>query len=41
MVRYSNVFAGSNTGIMGSNPTHDIDVFVYSVFVFGSGLATG
>jgi hypothetical protein len=36
-----NVFARSNTDIMGSNPTHGMDVCVYSVFVLGSGLATG
>jgi hypothetical protein len=29
----------SNTGIMGSNPTRDMDVCVYSVHVSGSGLA--
>jgi hypothetical protein len=36
-----NVFARSNTGIVGSNPTQGMDVCVYSVFVLGSGLATG
>jgi hypothetical protein len=35
------VFARSNTGIVGSNPTRDMDVCVYSVFVLGSCLATG
>jgi hypothetical protein len=36
------VLARSNIGILGSNPTQDMDVFcVYSVFVLGSGLATG
>jgi hypothetical protein len=35
------VFARSNTGIVGSNPTRRMDVCVYSVFVLGSGLATG
>jgi hypothetical protein len=28
-----NVFARSNTGIVGSNPTEGMDVYVYSVFV--------
>jgi hypothetical protein len=27
------VFALSNTGIVGSNPTQGMDVYVYSVFV--------
>jgi hypothetical protein len=36
-----NVFTRSNTGIVGSNPTHGMDVCVYSVFVLGSVLATG
>jgi hypothetical protein len=36
-----NIFARSNTGIVGSNLTQDIDVCVNSVFVLGSGLATG
>jgi hypothetical protein len=36
-----NVFAHLNTGIVGSNPTQGMDVCVYSVFVWGSGLATG
>jgi hypothetical protein len=35
------VFARSNAGIVGSNPTRGMDVCVYSVFVLGSGLATG
>jgi hypothetical protein len=40
------VFARSNAGIVGSNPTQGMDVcvYVYSVFVIlpvGSGLATG
>jgi hypothetical protein len=36
------VFARSNAGIVGSNPTEaSMSVFVYSVFVLGSGLATG
>jgi hypothetical protein len=39
------VFAHSNTGIMGSNPTQDVDVFLrlFCVYVLcvGSGLATG
>jgi hypothetical protein len=35
------IFARSNTGIVGSNPTRGMDVCVYSVFVLGSGLATG
>jgi hypothetical protein len=41
--RARTVFARSNAGIVGSNPTQGIDVFlcVYFVFVFGSGLATG
>jgi hypothetical protein len=37
---WSNVFARSNTGIVGSNSTEGMDVCVYSVFVLGSGLAT-
>jgi hypothetical protein len=36
-----NVFAGSNIGILGSNPTQGLDVCVYSVFVLSSGFATG
>jgi hypothetical protein len=36
-----NIFACSNTGIVGSNPTRDMYVCVYSMFVLGSGLATG
>jgi hypothetical protein len=36
-----NVFARSNTGIVDSNPTQDMDVGDYFVFVLGSGLATG
>jgi hypothetical protein len=28
-----NVFASTNTGILGSNPTRSIDVCDYSVFV--------
>jgi hypothetical protein len=39
-----NVFARWNTGIMGLNPTQDMDICFYSVFVLscvGSGLATG
>jgi hypothetical protein len=36
-----NVFASSNSGIVGSNPTQDMDVWVYSVFVLGSDLVTG
>jgi hypothetical protein len=35
------VFARSNAGIVGSNPTRGMHVCVYSVFVLGSGLATG
>jgi hypothetical protein len=31
----------SNTGIVGSDPTQGMDVCVYSVYVLGSGLATG
>jgi hypothetical protein len=34
-----NVFARSSTGIVGSNPTRGMDVFVLSCV--GSGLATG
>jgi hypothetical protein len=45
MVWYSHkaltVFARWNAGIVGSNPTRGMDVCVYSVFVLGSGLATG
>jgi hypothetical protein len=37
----SNIFALSKIGIVGSNPTQDIGVCVYSVFVLGSGLASG
>jgi hypothetical protein len=36
-----NVFAPSNTGIVGSDPTRGMDVCVYSVFVLGSGIAKG
>jgi hypothetical protein len=39
-----NVFARSNTGIVGSNPARGMNVCVYSVFVLscvGSGLTTG
>jgi hypothetical protein len=36
-----NVFARSNTGIVGSNPTKGMDVCVYFVFVLGYGFATG
>jgi hypothetical protein len=36
-----NVFARSNAGIVDSKPTRGMDVCVYSVFVLGSGLATG
>jgi hypothetical protein len=35
------VFVRSNVGIVGSNPTRGIDICVNSVFVLGSGLATG
>jgi hypothetical protein len=35
------VLALSNAGIVGSNSTLGMDVCVYSVFVLGSGLATG
>jgi hypothetical protein len=35
------VFARSNAGIVGSNPTRGMDVCVYSVFVLGSGIAKG
>jgi hypothetical protein len=36
------VFARSNAGILGSNPTRGMDVCLfYSVFVLDSGLATG
>jgi hypothetical protein len=36
------VFTSPNTGIVGSNPTQAwTSVFVYSVFVLGSGLAAG
>jgi hypothetical protein len=40
------VFAGSNAGIVGSNPTQDMDVYVRLfcvcvVLCIGSGLATG
>jgi hypothetical protein len=43
---HSELFAPSNTGIVGSNPTQGMDVYmcVYSVSVVlcvGSGLATG
>jgi hypothetical protein len=39
-----NVFARSNAGIVGSNPTQGMNVCVYYVFVLfcvGSGLASG
>jgi hypothetical protein len=36
-----NIFARSNSGIVGSNPSQGMDVCVYSVFVLGSGLASG
>jgi hypothetical protein len=39
--RTLNVFARSNTGIVVSNPTQGMHVCVHSVFVLGSGLATG
>jgi hypothetical protein len=40
------IFARSNTGVVGSNPTQDMDVCVhlfcvYVVLCVGSGLATG
>jgi hypothetical protein len=35
------VFARSNTGIVGLNPTQGMQICVYSVFVLGSGLVTG
>jgi hypothetical protein len=35
------VFSRSNAGIVGLNPTRGMDVYVYSVFLLGSGLATG
>jgi hypothetical protein len=35
------VFARSNIGMVGSNPTQGMDVCVYSVFVLSSGLAKG
>jgi hypothetical protein len=35
------VFACSNAGIVGSNPTNSMDFCVYSVFALGSGLVTG
>jgi hypothetical protein len=35
------VFARLNAGIVVSNPIPGMDVSVYSVFVLGSGLATG
>jgi hypothetical protein len=35
------VFARSNARIVGSNPNRGMDVCVYSVFVLGTGLATG
>jgi hypothetical protein len=34
------VFACSNAGIVGLNPTRGMNVCVYSVFVLGSGLVT-
>jgi hypothetical protein len=37
----SSVFARSNAGIVGSNPTRGMDVCVYSMFVLRSDLATG
>jgi hypothetical protein len=39
--RVWNVFARSNTGIVGSNPIQGMDVCVYSAFLLGSGLASG
>jgi hypothetical protein len=36
-----NIFARSNTGIMGSNPSQGMNVCVYFVFVLGNGLVTG
>jgi hypothetical protein len=35
------VFASSNTAIVDSNPSQGLDVCVYSLFVLGSGHATG
>jgi hypothetical protein len=35
-----NLFARSNTGIVGSNPIQSMSVYVHSVFVLGSCLAT-
>jgi hypothetical protein len=35
----STVFSRSKAGIVDPNPTRGMDVYVYSVFVFGSGLA--
>jgi hypothetical protein len=35
------VFAGLNTGIVGSNPTRGMDVCVCVLLFVGSGLATG
>jgi hypothetical protein len=37
----SNVFARPNTGNVGSNPTQNMDVCVYFVFVLGSDLSAG
>jgi hypothetical protein len=37
----NDVFARSNAGIVCSNPTQGMYACVYSVFVLGSGLATG
>jgi hypothetical protein len=42
--RARKVFARSDTGVVGSNQTGGMDVFVYSMFLLsrvGSGLATG
>jgi hypothetical protein len=36
-----NVFARSNTGTVGSNPTRGMAVCVYSMIILGSGLAMG
>jgi hypothetical protein len=33
-----NVYARSNIGIVGSNPTQDRCVWLYFVFVLGSGM---
>jgi hypothetical protein len=34
------VFARSDSEIVGSNPTQGMDVFVFILFVLGSGLVT-